>query len=337
MPDLEFSTLNPLDQTEVDQWAGVVDRSVAAMPDFPTPGRTRRIVELTRSSQAFRKQHILAKVDGNVAATAELLLPQLDNRHLAELELDVDPAWRGHGVGSALLAEAERRIAADGRSTVVIFVLGAPERPEVGGRFAEKHGYAAAATEVRRRVDLDQVDESALDATLASAWGKAAGYELVQWVNRAPDDVVDGVAYLDGRLVQDAPMGDMDFEPEKVDAARVRDREGNNVIRGQLRLNSALRHVESGRIAGWTDIAVNAGEENDAWQGITLVDPDHRGRRIGTVLKIENQRQLRRRRPMTRYVHTWNEESNRYMIDVNETLGFRRVDEWTAYQKRLHK
>ena len=80
---------------------------------------------------------------------------------------------------------------------------------------------------------------------------------------------------------------------------------------------------------------VNPDDETNAFQEMTIADPGHRGHRLGTIIKIENQRLLRRYRPMQRYVHTCNAESNDFMIDINEAVGYRVVDAWVGYQKRL--
>jgi hypothetical protein len=77
------------------------------------------------------------------------------------------------------------------------------------------------------------------------------------------------------------------------------------------------------------------GGEEHCWQGNTIVDPEHRGHRLGTILKVENHRQLRSYRPRMRYVHTWNAEVNAHMIAINEAVGYRAVDRWIAYQKKL--
>ncbi|MGH8793988.1 MAG: GNAT family N-acetyltransferase [Stackebrandtia sp.] len=343
MNDIEFSWLSALNSDEVDQWADVVDRWIAAdLPGDPSLDRASSIVGLTRSPTSGRTRHLLAKRDGQVVGVAELRFSLLDNLHLMEMEdLIVDPRRRNAGVGSALLAEVERHAAAEGRTTFLTYVCmsieGGPPRSEAGRKFAEKHGYVRAAAEIRRRADLREADESDLDDMLASAWKKADGYELVRWISTAPDDIVDDVAYLDSRLIQDAPTGDMDIEPHKVDAARVRERERESLAKGQLRVNTGVRHAASGRLVGWTDIIVMSGSETDAWQGITLVDPEHRGRRLGTILKIENHRQLRRYRPMMRYVHTWNDDANSHMIGINEAVGYRAVDQWVAYQKKRDK
>ena len=46
-----------------------------------------------------------------------------------------------------------------------------------------------------------------------------AGYRVVTWQGMPPDRFLDDVAYLDGRLLADAPMGELDWEPERMDAA----------------------------------------------------------------------------------------------------------------------
>ncbi|GAB3649127.1 hypothetical protein GCM10028833_16250 [Glycomyces tarimensis] len=45
--------------------------------------------------------------------------------------------------------------------------------------------------------------------------------------------------------------------------------------------------------------------------------------------------QLRRYRPMIRYVVTWNSEVNGHMIDINEAVGYRRFTRELAVQKQL--
>ena len=86
-----------------------------------------------------------------------------------------------------------------------------------GPAFAQAMGLECAnLPEVMRRLDLSKLDNEALDAIYAKAQAASAGYRLVQWGNEAPDELVDDIAYLDGRLIEDAPMGDLAIEPEKV-------------------------------------------------------------------------------------------------------------------------
>ena len=342
MTDIEIRDLSIDDMDAVDGWHDTLTASWAQdLPLFPTPSKPSLILDVVLPPAARRRVHLTARVDDRVVGTAELTLPFKDNLHLLEFEMDVHPEYRRRGVGSALLKRVEEIGAAEGRTT---FITYAPDQmrddyPKLGAgkAFLTAHGYTAGLDEVHRAADLDLVPEAELDELLAKAWAKADGYELVQWANVAPDDVVDGIAYLDGRLNTDAPMGDLDMEAEKVDRDRIRAGERREMAAGGLKLHTAVRHVESGTVAGWTFIQVQPGMEEHAWQGITIVDPEHRGHRIGTILKIANHRYARSYRPRLKYVHTWNAEENDFMISINEAVGYRAQERWIAFQKKTAK
>ncbi len=56
----------------------------------------------------------------------------------------------------------------------------------------------------------------------------------------------------------------------------------------------------------------------------------HRGHRLGLLTKVAMLDLLARREPRVTQIITWNSESNRHMIAINETLGYRVVDRWTT-------
>jgi hypothetical protein len=67
----------------------------------------------------------------------------------------------------------------------------------------------------------------------------------------------------------------------------------------------------------------------------TIVEREHRGHRLGMLVKVENLRNLRRHFPETETITTWNAAENRHMIAVNEELGFRAVERYQAWQLAL--
>ena len=230
MTDIEFATLDPSNPAEVEEWWDVlVASSTHDLPDCPVPSRPVGVLTALHPTQFVSQEHLVARVAGATAANAALTWSHTDNRHLLEFGLDVHPRFRRRGVGTALLAEVERRARVDGRDTLVVYTQqglpGGPPRSEAGGRFAERTGFTEGLREIHRRVDLTTVDESALDDRLAAGWEKADGYRLVQWIGEPSDRcLIEGMAYLDSRLVMDAPMGDLDLQPLSDDTDRMRAR-----------------------------------------------------------------------------------------------------------------
>ena len=242
------------------------------------------------------------------------------------------PRFRRRGVGTALYRAAEAIIRENGRKNVVATTVeslpGGIERGTEGIAFAEALGFKSALVEVRRRLDTTALDEAALDAMLRDGWAKADGYSLVRWTDDAPDEYVADIAYLDGRLLQDAPMGDLAWEPMKMDAARVRDNDAARAVRGSRTYNVAARHDASGRLVAWTAIGYEATSPWHAWQFITIVEPRHRGHRLGAIVKVENLRYALAAEPRTTVIDTWNAAVNDHMISINEAMGFRPQDQW---------
>jgi hypothetical protein len=86
---------------------------------------------------------------------------------------------------------------------------------------------------------------------------------------------------------------------------------------------------------GYTDIGVNVEQPRVGYQWDTIVLAEHRGHRLGLLLKLANLELLVRTAPGVELVNTWNAEINSHMIAVNEALGFRPVDRWREWQLDL--
>lgn len=315
-------------------------RSIAAdVPDFPPLCPQSFFTSLTDPWPGVNKTFALAWLDEEPVGFLELRLPYLENAGTADLNLDVLPSHRRRGVGSALLAHAEQVARADGRKHLIgeaVFTLpGGPERSTDGDLFARARGAALALTDIRRRLVVETIDDAALDALVAAAWPAAAGYSLVKWRGPVPEEFAADAAYLDGRLMSDAPLGDLALEGMKMDTARLRAEEAASERRGRRDYVTAARHDASGRLVAITAITFNATSEWHAFQQITLVDPDHRGHRLGVLVKVENLRAVLAAEPALRVIDTWNAAVNAHMVAINEAIGFRPVDEWHNWQLTL--
>ena len=200
------------------------------------------------------------------------------------------PSTAGRGSGTALLAEAERLARERGRSTLISEVD--EPGPDAAGRaFALRHGWSCDLVETRRDLLLPP-DEARLTALEAQAREASRGYELVTWRDRTPDALVDDRALLERRMTTDAPHGDLPVEEEHWDAARVREYEAMHVDRGRTVLSAGA--VRAGRLVAFTDLQVPLALPQRANQAGTLVLREHRGHRLGALVKAAVLRAARR-------------------------------------------
>jgi GNAT superfamily N-acetyltransferase len=290
--------------------------------------------------RSMRRQRWIAWHGDRPVGIALLVLPDLDNTDAAHLTLEVHPEARRNGIGRALLAVACARMREQRRTHVVGMTAqpldGIVAQPldgivAPGVAFAAAVGATRALDEICRALELRDISDDQLTALQDEATTYAAGYELVQWVGRCSDDIVDDLAVLTGRMTTDAPMGDLDWEPEAWDRERYREAEERTVRLGRRWVTTAARHLTSGRVVAYTDIGWSEQVESGAFQWMTIVAPEHRGRRLGMFIKAANLRALRREMPRIERVITWNADSNAQMIAINEALGFRpmlRFGQW---------
>ncbi|GMA88083.1 hypothetical protein GCM10025868_33330 [Angustibacter aerolatus] len=132
----------------------------------------------------------------------------------------------------------------------------------------------------------------------------------------------------------DAPSGDVRLEQEAWDAERVR--RSLEIARAQGRVVvETVAVAPSGRLAGYTTLAVAQHTPDVAYQWDTLVLREHRGHALGRRLKDANLAALLARLPSVRRVVTWNATTNGPMLAVNRALGFEVAGVLTEWQKRL--
>ncbi|WP_432524134.1 GNAT family N-acetyltransferase [Kineococcus sp. SYSU DK006] len=296
----------------------------AGRPDPACWQRAELRAELERGSAEERVHWLLAHRDGRAVGAAEVRLTLLDNLHVAAVELAVGPEHRRRGVGTRLLGAALDVAAAAGRTSVRTAVehpVQADPARWPGLLAARRWGFERGRSEARRQLQLP-VPAGRLEALEAGARPHAEGYRLRAWAGPVPEQDLDAVAALAARMSTDAPSGDLRVEPEAWDAARVRENEAARAAQGR-RQWLAVAAAPSGELVGYTMLVQSAHEPERLLQWDTLVVREHRGHRLGTLLKVACLRAAVADAPQARRVTTWNAVSNAPMIAVNEALGFR--------------
>jgi GNAT superfamily N-acetyltransferase len=255
-----------------------------------------------------------------------MYVPTLDNLTAATVELRVHPDHRRRGHARAFLAVLLNELASLGRPRVFFQVPSPyPTGAGPGEPLLREVGARPVLREVRRVVDLPA--QPVFETREAPD-----GYRLVQWVDHAPDELVEDMAYLMHRMSVDVPLEEMDWEPEVWDVDRYRAKEAAAGLRQRSRFATAVVHADSGKVVGFTDIGVSSVAPETGYQWETLVLTEHRGHGLGLLLKAHNHRHVREGSPGTRWINTWNAESNTWMVAVNEALGFVPMEYWTEWQ-----
>lgn len=296
----------------------------------------------------------LGEVPEAVLAGAWVDFPTNENTHSAFVEVIVHPDHRRRGIATALWARAQELVAEQGRSTIMTATsqdgepaadapnaLAAPtgsgrvDADSPGVIFARKTGFTLAQVE-RQSTQPVPVDDAVL-AQFADGAREAAGgdYDLVRWQGEVPEEWLDEAAKLHMAMSQDIPKGELDLRDEVWDAERIRYREDQLRKRNTEILATAVRHIPSGELAGYTEFNLPSDRPEVAFQENTLVLKAHRGHKLGMWLKAANLQWLQEAYPQVRRIHTWNAEENSYMLDINVALGYRVASVWGEWQQVL--
>ncbi|MFG2063294.1 GNAT family N-acetyltransferase [Micromonospora sp. NPDC048871] len=337
--DIAVAPFDPSDEAALDDAYRIRAAAQAVdTPDVPAGDRAEFGLVAAHPPYGNLIHRALARRGGAAVGYLWLRLPQLDNTGNVLVELFVDPAHRRRGVGRALLAHAREVAVRHGRKRLIAEVDGVPpgeDRQPPGAAFAVAVGAQAALPMVRRRLDTTRLDEAALAALHEQARSRAAGYRTIAWRGLAPEEYLADVARLEARLLVDAPTGDLTMEAERVDAERIRQIERFQALRGRRRYHLGAVHEQTGRLVAWTMVQTGPFTNWHGSQEITIVDPAHRGRRLGLLVKIENLRQVLAREPELRVIDTWNAAVNDHMVSINEQLGYRVAESAADWQLTL--
>ena len=150
-----------------------------------------------------------------------------------------------------------------------------------------------------------------------------------------PDEFVDGYAWVKSRMATDVPAGGLAIDEEDWDAERVRVHEARYLDAGQtLQVTTAVDEA-SGTVVAFNELMIGRDHTLASHQHDTLVLAEHRGHKLGQLVKCAGLRTWREFVPDSPKVITYNAEENRPMLDINEAIGFVPVEYSSGWKKIL--
>lgn len=328
MPDLQITRPDGYDDAELAAWWEVYRAGMAHdLGRHATYWQLPEIAAMVRGDWRRSAYELFeARVDDEPVGVAFASRPLLDNLTTVDVEIAVPHEHRRQGYGTRLLEVVEEAATARRRTTITSLTSWriddpAGEAGSPGARFAARHGYTIGLGDVQRELPLP-ADGGLLAELATEAAEHTEGYEIRTWVGPMPDDLLPSYVELSSRLNTEAPLGEMEWEDETtdLDAARELDRFHEACGRSMFR---AVAVDGRGVVVAYSDLALAAHDPSWVFQWGTLVDPAHRGHRLGLAVKVANLQQLQRDpRAKGRRVATWNAGVNDHMIAINERLGF---------------
>ena len=202
-------------------------------------------------------------------------------------------------------------------------------------RFLSHNGFSLEQVERASALVWSDATLGHLEALRAHAEGRASDYRIVQWFSPTPPERVAGFAWMKSRMSTDVPEGDLDMPEEIWDDARVRRQDERMAAKGWSMLVTAAEHIGTGELSAFNELSIGPDHSRATHQYDTLVLDEHRGNRLGMLVKTAGLLAWRAQHPLSPHVRTYNAEENRPMLSINEAIGFEPTAYEGAWKKEL--
>jgi GNAT superfamily N-acetyltransferase len=285
------------------------------------PQPKRLLLLVARAAPAERRGALVA-----VAETGDGGVARARADGTFRFELRVVPAWRGRGIGTALLEALEAHARRQGAPRQATGVRG--DEPE-GLAFAERRGYAPYHQTIHSYVDVQAFDATRFDDPGAIA--ARAGAYLATYADLAQQHAGDLEAFqrqvyeVASEAMRDVPSPEP-RNPPPFEAIRHIFFEGEGV-----HPETSILAVRDGRVVGLT-VTTQSGERlaHTAFTGVARSD---RGRGLALAMKLRAIAALRA--AGVALFGTSNDEGNAPMRGINTRLGYVPDPPVTQVEKRL--
>ncbi|WP_435744486.1 GNAT family N-acetyltransferase [Microbacterium sp. PMB16] len=291
----------------------------------------------------------IVRLDEEIVGRAVVNIPHEEGSRVAIVSIELRPHVWGRGIGTAILPHLEAVVREHGRTVMQNWT---EQQPSTGPRIDAPTGFGSVPEDhvarflIRQGFRLEQVERvSHLELSpktlqhardlLEQARTASADYRIVQWMLPTPDDRAAGYAWLKSRMSTDAPAAGMEQDEEAWDVARLREGESRIAEMGTTVQVTAAEHIATGELSAFTELAGGPNPDEVTHQEDTLVLKEHRGHRLGLLVKCAALLAWADVAPRSPSVITYNAEENRPMLSINEAMGFTPTAYEGAWKKEL--
>jgi ADP-ribose pyrophosphatase YjhB (NUDIX family)/GNAT superfamily N-acetyltransferase len=321
--------IDPHDEAAFDAWYDVLRAGAVADREVPLVFSHDATANSLRAENPIKTRLPVAAYDGERVVGALLFEYYLKNDLDAVIvEIDVLPAERRQGIGTALWGWARSKAASLGR-TIYQIEIAIPDgfTPETwpASLFATKLGFVVEHVEDHLVVPLPYGHPVELEPL--------EGYELISWAGPCPEEYLPVYADLRSAMARDVPTGGMTREAKVWTADELRPLE-ERTAKSYLALVVLARTLD-GRPAGYTVMYLPLTDPDNVQQLDTLVLRNDRGHNLGAHLKAANLEQLAKHLTTQKWLHTWTAETNTAMQKTNARFGFVAREKNVEYELEL--
>jgi hypothetical protein len=336
----EFRAMVELGNRMASEDAGIDD--LADAPAQLLPGWQDQTDRIRRG--------FVARRDGEIVGASALVTAAAEGTTAADISLMVPPSNADAEAERLLLERVEEEARSLKRSVLQLWSLHPATHgprtiaPRTGwgevtptrlSELAAAHGYGLEQVERNSVLALDGSFEQVEQMRAEAEAFASTDYRVVTWTLPTPEHLRAGYAGMIARMATDIPSGDLEYDEEVWDEDRVVRRDAQFAAGGQTMSVAAIVHVPSGEMVAFNELLIGADREGVTHQWATLVTKEHRGTRLGTIVKCVNLLRWREIAPRSPKVTTFNAEENRHMLDINETIGFVAASYAGGWQKKL--
>ena len=310
--------------------ACLLDMEKDFVPDEPETPFEERLATWTAPGGSHRKDQIWVAIEDDQVIGYTHVSTWPDHADSGLVRVAVRQGHRRKGVGSELLLVSLGGLESEGRSKLIVDIpIGSPiEGP------AERLGLKRVFSERISQLRVADIDWELMDSWIARASERAGDYELLSMRPPFPDEHMEEWCRI-ADAMNTAPMEDFDLEDTQMTPEKWRSIETNFAARGYDLHSLVAVHRPSRAFAGMTTLIYMRNNPSLALQDDTVVDPDHRNRGLGRLIKAAMAKDFLAEHPDVERIDTGNAGSNRPMLSINEEMGFRPILEISAWQGEI--